>query len=598
MSESPENSNCLTFDCKICEPESLCSSNGIKVNSFRNEYKHKAADRRLLKSASLRESGLSQKINHLSINGNGPIDSSPNEEADLASDSDWSEIDSFIQSSLDEDEIGTTATFDESTAADHLLDNSNDERQAGFSGHLNGYTKQGYEFSPFDNMHKRNGIIHSSQHEKMKKASEKCTHVDHSCKLHAFGIDFCPVCGKRFYVMDNFTSNHCYEDGELANMKYAPAELRSKPLEILCNFLRHKDNQKLFVKKKVLVIGDFSYGIISMLLASQGAKIVITIDPSNVAKLTRYAIEENGLSKKCYVIQDKVDNIDTLEPYGVDKVDMLISVWMGLFLFEHSLVTEVIKARDKWLKPGGVMVPESVQYFIMAVGDYGQNDNFENSFIVRQKKDRAKRTQIYASLYDTTNNSFLNDSDNSSYLSAAEYNEEYELNNVSFTVNRGMLGRKVTWWENVYNFDMSCMKKRVMREPYLMYTLKQNDLLSTPWMLKNFDMQSIRIDDLKFEACFRIVATRNDVVHGLTTFFDLYFRGNLLLSSFPIKPTFNDSNIFFCDEMAAKENDIFCGDFRLLPTANMKEIGVDIEIAKQFPTESTRFCNSYRFSYN
>jgi len=36
-------------------------------------------------------------------------------------------------------------------------------------------------------------------------------------------------------------------------------------------------------------------------------------------------------------------------------VDVIISEWMGYFLLRESMFDSVINARDRWLKPTGVM---------------------------------------------------------------------------------------------------------------------------------------------------------------------------------------------------------------------------------------------------
>lgn len=37
----------------------------------------------------------------------------------------------------------------------------------------------------------------------------------------------------------------------------------------------------------------------------------------------------------------------------VDKVDIIISEWMGYFLIYESMLDTVLYARDKWLNKGG-----------------------------------------------------------------------------------------------------------------------------------------------------------------------------------------------------------------------------------------------------
>ena len=40
------------------------------------------------------------------------------------------------------------------------------------------------------------------------------------------------------------------------------------------------------------------------------------------------------------------------------QVDIIISEWMGYCLFYESMLDTVLYARDKWLKPGGLMFPD------------------------------------------------------------------------------------------------------------------------------------------------------------------------------------------------------------------------------------------------
>lgn len=39
----------------------------------------------------------------------------------------------------------------------------------------------------------------------------------------------------------------------------------------------------------------------------------------------------------------------------VKKVDIIVSEWMGYFLFYESMLDCVVFARDKWLKKGGLV---------------------------------------------------------------------------------------------------------------------------------------------------------------------------------------------------------------------------------------------------
>lgn len=53
----------------------------------------------------------------------------------------------------------------------------------------------------------------------------------------------------------------------------------------------------------------------------------------------------------------------------VDKVDIIVSEWMGYFLFYESMLDTVIWARDKWLAPGGLIFPDQAVVHLCAIED-------------------------------------------------------------------------------------------------------------------------------------------------------------------------------------------------------------------------------------
>jgi len=50
------------------------------------------------------------------------------------------------------------------------------------------------------------------------------------------------------------------------------------------------------------------------------------------------------------LVRGKVEEV-TL-PDGIEKVDIIVSEWMGYCLFYESMLNTVIYARDKWLVNG------------------------------------------------------------------------------------------------------------------------------------------------------------------------------------------------------------------------------------------------------
>lgn len=127
-------------------------------------------------------------------------------------------------------------------------------------------------------------------------------------------------------------------------------------------------NQHLFTDKIVMDVGCGT-GILSMFAAKMGASKVIAIDCSNIVESAQKIVEENGLSDKIVVIKSKIEDLNAL-PDGIDKVDIIISEWMGYCLYYESMLDTVIYARDKWLKkPGGLLFPDRAQLFFTAIED-------------------------------------------------------------------------------------------------------------------------------------------------------------------------------------------------------------------------------------
>ena len=92
--------------------------------------------------------------------------------------------------------------------------------------------------------------------------------------------------------------------------------------------LAYKDfimgNSDFFKDKIVMDIGCGT-GVLSIFAAKSGAKHVIAIDMSNIAKKAKVIIKNNGLQNKITVIQNKLEDIKSL-PNGIEKVDIIILI--------------------------------------------------------------------------------------------------------------------------------------------------------------------------------------------------------------------------------------------------------------------------------
>ncbi|CAD5232039.1 unnamed protein product [Bursaphelenchus xylophilus] len=132
-------------------------------------------------------------------------------------------------------------------------------------------------------------------------------------------------------------------------------------------------NQHLFKDKVVMDVGSGT-GILSMFAAKAGARRVFAIEFSNMAVQSRQIIKDNGLDNIIEVIQCKVEEIKEL-PEGIEKVDVIISEWMGYCLFYESMLNTVLYARDRWLAPDGALFPDRAKMFIQAIEDRQYKDD-------------------------------------------------------------------------------------------------------------------------------------------------------------------------------------------------------------------------------
>ena len=105
-------------------------------------------------------------------------------------------------------------------------------------------------------------------------------------------------------------------------------------------------NPHLFKGKVVLDVGCGT-GILCMFAAKAGARVVIGVDCSSIIDQARDIVKANKLDHVITLIKGKVEEISL--PDGIDKVDIIISEWMGYFLLYESMLETVLVARDKFL---------------------------------------------------------------------------------------------------------------------------------------------------------------------------------------------------------------------------------------------------------
>ncbi|KAM9766083.1 protein arginine N-methyltransferase 3 [Menidia menidia] len=123
-------------------------------------------------------------------------------------------------------------------------------------------------------------------------------------------------------------------------------------------------NPEVFRDKVVLDVGCGT-GILSMFAAKAGAKKVIAVDQSEIIYQAMDIVRSNQLEDKITLIKGRIEDI-TLP---VEKVDIIISEWMGYFLLFESMLDSILYARDLYLADGGSVYPDLCNLSMAAVGD-------------------------------------------------------------------------------------------------------------------------------------------------------------------------------------------------------------------------------------
>jgi len=246
------------------------------------------------------------------------------------------------------------------------------------------------------------------------------------------------------------------------------------------------ENKEIFKDKIVLDVGSGT-GILSFFAAQAGAKHVYGIEFADIADYSIDIIKKNNMQDKITIIKSKVEEAEL----PVEKVDIILSEWMGYFLLYESMLDCVLFARDKWLKKDGYMFPDRAQMFLAAVED-----------------------------------------------------KNYKY-------------RKINSWNNIYGFNMNCIKEAAIAEP-LIDNCTENYIISSTCKIFDIDIYKIKKEELDFMSGYEIQFNCDECFNGLVSWFNVSFnkvKNKVILPTGPYdEPTHWKQVVFYIEDNVYVKN--------------------------------------------
>uniref|UniRef100_A0A6S8B372 type I protein arginine methyltransferase n=1 Tax=Aplanochytrium stocchinoi TaxID=215587 RepID=A0A6S8B372_9STRA len=151
---------------------------------------------------------------------------------------------------------------------------------------------------------------------------------------------------------------------------YSTLSIHREMLQDRPRTLSYRDAlEKVSKGKKVMDIGCGT-GILCLFAARAGAEKVIGIDAAEIIHQAVKIIKDNKYDNKVNLVKGKLEDLDLNSMQVLnrnEKIDVLVSEWMGYGLLFESMLDSVLVARDRFLdKETGIMVPSHASIFVQA----------------------------------------------------------------------------------------------------------------------------------------------------------------------------------------------------------------------------------------
>jgi len=323
-----------------------------------------------------------------------------------------------------------------------------------------------------------------------------------------------------------------------------------------------EENPSLIEDATVLDVGAGT-GVLSLFAARAGAAAVVAVEASErVAALARQNAVANGFgpfvssgnddstATTVTVVNARLEDIERLPGIGGsegkeggggeesdedrDRVDVLVSEWMGYALFFECMLDSVILARDRFLKKrGGAILPDRVResflFFLSSFFDF-----FSTFFVFRK-------------------------SHSCFFLFPFSFHHKQPTNQATVSIaGVSPLASDLHFWDDVHGLDLGACAREARRHRDrhgAVVSVEPGHLVTTEARVHELDLLTCRVGDEAFSTAFELQVLeagkkegeekgekKNSSLGGIALWFDVEFSERVcrdkpvLLSTSPNAP--------------------------------------------------------------